>query len=81
MLQVLVKGRADLAYYHNLVEYTIKSDGFKNKVEVVKKPFFKKYHYIAFSKKVSPQTITKINNALISMYQNGVIAELQKKYK
>ncbi len=82
ILKILVREIADLAFYHNLgIEYNIKMLGYENEVEVVKKPFFKKYHYIGFSKKVSPQTIAVINNELISMHQNGIIAEFQKKYK
>ncbi|MCP4344329.1 MAG: amino acid ABC transporter substrate-binding protein [Desulfobacterales bacterium] len=82
ILKVLMAGRADLAYYHNLgIEYYIRTMGIKSKTELVKKPFYKKYHYIGFSRKVSKQTIAKIDKALISMYQNGVIEEIRKKYK
>ncbi len=82
ILRILVKGRADLSYYHNLgLEYSIKTLGLKDKVDVVKKPFFTKHHYIGFSKKVSPQTIAVINDVLISMHQDGVITKIQKKYK
>ncbi len=82
ILKILMMGRADLAYYHNLgIEYYIKTMELKGKTEIVKKPFYKKHHYIGFSKKISTQTIAEINKALISMSQNGVIEEIQKKYR
>lgn len=82
VLKILILERANLAYYHNIgIEYYIKTMGVRSKVAIVKKPFYKKYHYIGFSKKVSSQTIAEINNVLISMSQNGVIVEIQKKYK
>ncbi len=82
ILLVLMKGRVDLGYYHNLgMEYYIRTMGIKDKVSVVKKPFRTKYHYIGFNKKVSPQIIKEINNALVLMVQENAIEGMRNKYK
>jgi polar amino acid transport system substrate-binding protein len=73
-------GYTDLLYYHNLgILYNLKNMNINN-VEIVDKPFYTYFHYIAFSKYTNPLYIILTEAALIKLIKDKTIERILNKY-
>jgi ABC-type amino acid transport substrate-binding protein len=73
-------GRVDLLYYHNLgILYNLKKLN-TNRIVMIKKPLFKYFHYVAFSKHTNPLYIILTEAALLKINNDKTLERILNKY-
>ncbi len=80
--KMLMLKRIDMIYYHNLgLEWNIKHSEYKNDLKLVKNPHDSRHQYLAFSKNVSSNIVTQVEEVLSSMAEDGTFAKIMQKYR
>ena len=80
-LKKLQYGRGRLFYFHDLgTVNTIKAFFNEDDFRVIRGNFKRYNHYIAFSKKVSQETVTKVDNALKAIQASGQLKQITQNY-
>ena len=81
MLKKLIAGQGRFAFYHDLgLQETVRSEGLGDKVKVLPVTFLTYYHYAAFSKNISADTVKQVENALNKVKSSGELAKIHNKY-
>ena len=81
VLRKLLADRGRFVYFHDLgLISTIKRDFRHKEIKVLPASFRKYYHYVAFSKKVSPEIIEKISSAISNLSKNGALNRIRAQY-
>ncbi|MDE1464641.1 substrate-binding periplasmic protein [Spartinivicinus poritis] len=77
----LLANRGRLIYYHNIgLAYSIKKEGYTNKIKMLPSVFKTAYHYAAFSKKSPLNHVTAFEETLKKIQSNGVLDEIYNRY-
>ncbi len=81
LLKKLMAKRGRFAFYHDLgLRNAIKNENLEKKVKILPVSFLTYYHYAAFSKNTSIETINKVKIALGKLKDNGELAKIHGKY-
>ncbi|GEM_PF-1869684 len=80
-LKKLELGRIDLVFYNQLgLTWEIKRAGLTDKIVLTKNTYKEDPNYVLFSKNISPQVMTEIENALSTLDNNGTLKKLLALY-
>lgn len=81
MLKKLLSDRGDVLYVQDLpIKKNIKKEGLDSQVTVLKVPLKVEPLYVAYSKKINPISIKKVEKALRFLEKKGTLKVLLKKY-
>lgn len=81
MIQMLIRGRGDFAFYHDLALFhTINKLELDEEIYVVPGSYSSYTHHVAFAKKVPIETIDRVRKALENLQKNGELARIASKY-
>ncbi len=79
-LELVRLRRADYFFYHDLsIRYTLSTSDYTD-LEIIDFPTARYDHYMIYSKQLEQYLIEQIENALISLEDNGTLKAIHKKY-
>lgn len=82
MILMLKRGRAPLAFYHDLgLLFVMNSMDHEKSVQLSNHSYSNYFHYLAFSRKVPPETVEKVTKALQKLKGEGTLDRISRQYK
>ena len=81
MIQMLILGRGDFAFYHDLALFhAINKLNLAKEIHVVPANYSSYAHHVAFAKTVPMETVNKVKKALETLQNNGELERITSKY-
>jgi len=81
LLKKLMAERGRIAFYHDLgLRRIIENENLEKEIIILPVSFSTYYHYAAFSKNISMETMNKVRTALEKLKDNGWLASIYSKY-